>query len=528
MRGDINMDGNKGIVEEESSRKNDSTKKGHQSINHPIAQTLDISILAVFSFLKKRSSSKSSEKETLSDSLKFLQILIKAFNAVILPIQIRIMSNFYLRNKVTNPNCPALIRQASVGYLSSFLARSAFIHANRDLTVDKKTILFLQSLQLTALMTSDYKPLRVCLPAVATAFARVTRFYVERQFPFFYNVVSSGNADCVGGHSHVGNGSTGDCVGGHSHVAIAVLATASAVMSAVMSAPSTPSPTPANINSLRTYQLAYCHAVLERNARRKLATIYANDTATPEEILDRFFPFDPYLLKLGKSIQPPHIQSWKLSDNRDQSSLYFRNTFSIFAILTSECKQCLACLQQMSKIMSAYDEEPHVLHLPNGEWQQLAEIIMKAIESSNNDYENEFRFKVQVQILLQSFWKTCSYAVLSSVYQTSLEKRTSTDMKLITVNCKSSLVQSTLHLQLKVFTDLNSVLLLNVKISGSPIIICQHILVSPARRNHLQMPPILNVLESTCRFRKLAKNKSQSFVQLAQISNNFKMPTAKK
>uniref|UniRef100_A0A1A9VR67 Calcineurin-binding protein cabin-1 MEF2-binding domain-containing protein n=1 Tax=Glossina austeni TaxID=7395 RepID=A0A1A9VR67_GLOAU len=108
-------------------------------------------------------------------------------------------------------------------------------------------------------------------------------------------------------------------------------------------------------------------------------------------------------------------------------------------------KQCLACLQQMSQIMSAYDEEPYVLHLPNlsnvcldldyidrlkndfqqqidanripklfesGEWQQLAEIIMKAIESSNNDYENEFWFKdftVQVQILLQSFWNTCSY-----------------------------------------------------------------------------------------------------------------------
>ncbi|KAI9578800.1 hypothetical protein GQX74_009374 [Glossina fuscipes] len=108
-------------------------------------------------------------------------------------------------------------------------------------------------------------------------------------------------------------------------------------------------------------------------------------------------------------------------------------------------KQCLACLQQISQIMSAYDEEPYVLHLPNlsniclnkdyidrlqndfqrqidanripklfenGEWQQLAEIITKAIESSNNSYENEFWFKdfcVQIQILLQSFWNTCSY-----------------------------------------------------------------------------------------------------------------------
>lgn len=48
----------------------------------------------------------------------------------------------------------------------------------------------------------------------------------------------------------------------------------------------------------RAYQLAYCHAILERNARRKLATVYAHDTATPEETLDTFFPFDPYLLKM--------------------------------------------------------------------------------------------------------------------------------------------------------------------------------------------------------------------------------------
>ncbi|KAI9584580.1 uncharacterized protein LOC119634887 [Glossina fuscipes] len=42
---------------------------------------------------------------------------------------------------------------------------------------------------------------------------------------------------------------------------------------------------------------------------------------------------------------------------------------------------------------------------------------------------------------------------------------------------------------------------------------------SPAGRNHLRMPPILNVLESTCRFRKLAKNKNQSFVQLTQVNH---------
>lgn len=82
--------------------------------------------------------------------------------------------------------------------------------------------MFLQSLHLPALVNCHLNPLRVCLPAVATAFAGVARYF----------------------------------------------------------------------------QLAYCHAILERNARRKLATVYANDTATPEEVLETFFPFDPYILKL--------------------------------------------------------------------------------------------------------------------------------------------------------------------------------------------------------------------------------------
>uniref|UniRef100_A0A1A9V7Q7 Uncharacterized protein n=1 Tax=Glossina austeni TaxID=7395 RepID=A0A1A9V7Q7_GLOAU len=60
-----------------------NTKKEHQSMNHPIVQTLDISMLEIFNFLKKRSFSESSEKETLNDSLKFLEILIKAFDALI-------------------------------------------------------------------------------------------------------------------------------------------------------------------------------------------------------------------------------------------------------------------------------------------------------------------------------------------------------------------------------------------------------------------------------------------------------------
>lgn len=59
----------------------------------------------------------------------------------------------------------------------------------------------------------------------------------------------------------------------------------------------------------RTYQLAYCHSILERNARRKLALIYTNETAMPEDCLDTNYPFDPYVLKKsGKRIEPIYMQ----------------------------------------------------------------------------------------------------------------------------------------------------------------------------------------------------------------------------
>jgi len=51
---------------------------------------------------------------------------------------------------------------------------------------------------------------------------------------------------------------------------------------------------------MRTYQLAYCHTVLERNARNacQLPILYGRKDPMPEETLDIFFPFDPYILPL--------------------------------------------------------------------------------------------------------------------------------------------------------------------------------------------------------------------------------------
>lgn len=283
---------------------------------HPIAQTLDMCMEQMFAFFDRFNviQDEGNKKTTNSQAIEFLSILEKAFDNVILPshnthhVQFLVfyVCSFksalgekfleFLWNKMRDPNESAVIRQAAVGYIASLLARSktlsldvlknylkdlcewahqyiqrcdqyranGSLKANlvffsvcqaifyviafrsRDLTADKKGLLFLQSLQLSALVTCNFNPLRVCLPAVATAFAGVTR----------------------------------------------------------------------------AYQLAYCHAILERNARRKLATVYANDKATPEETLDTFFPFDPYLLKIsGRRIQPNYLQYQPAEDDDDSNSV---------------------------------------------------------------------------------------------------------------------------------------------------------------------------------------------------------------
>lgn len=117
---------------------------------------------------------------------------------------------------------------------------------SRDLTNSPENLTFLQSLQLSTLVTCHLNPLRVCLPAVATAFAGVTR----------------------------------------------------------------------------AHQLAYCHTILERNARRKLAMVYQNDIVMPDETLDTSFPFDPYLLKKSNVYITNIYQHYQPSDDEDPNGIH--------------------------------------------------------------------------------------------------------------------------------------------------------------------------------------------------------------
>uniref|UniRef100_A0A182VU30 RNA polymerase I-specific transcription initiation factor RRN3 n=1 Tax=Anopheles minimus TaxID=112268 RepID=A0A182VU30_9DIPT len=264
------------------------------TMKHPVAETLDQYMEIVFNYIEQ-----TVKVDGQGDRL--FKIILNQFETHILPthnsdhgqfimfyicsFKLSYAEHFIssLWKNVNNLNKPPGVRQTSVGYIASMLARAKFVplsylksmllemsnwvhnyiqrcdsmHYNQSLkahlvfysvcqaifyvvafranhlTSSSKNLTFLQSLQLSSIVTCQLNPLRVCLPTVATAFAGITR----------------------------------------------------------------------------AYQLAYCHTILERNARRKLATVYKNSTQLPEDCLETFFPFDPYMLKKsGKRIEPFYLQ----------------------------------------------------------------------------------------------------------------------------------------------------------------------------------------------------------------------------
>lgn len=188
----------------------------------------------------------------------------------------------WLWGRVRNPNVPPVLRQSSVGYLASLVARgnfvsislitrvitemSTWIHSyiaaqdslecansdirihtvfyaicqalfyviafrHKDLVSTKKNLVLLQSLNLTKIVACKLNPLRMCLPVVVQHFAAVTR----------------------------------------------------------------------------TYQLAYCYSVMEHNARTNLPVLETSNRLT--SWIDTFFPFDPYILpRSGVKISAIYLQ----------------------------------------------------------------------------------------------------------------------------------------------------------------------------------------------------------------------------
>lgn len=68
----------------------------------------------------------------------------------------------------------------------------------------------------------------------------------------------------------------------------------------------------------KSHQLVYCQTILERNARHRLATVYSNEIAMPDQTLDIINPFDAYLLKKsGRRISSLYLQHLSSAEDAD-------------------------------------------------------------------------------------------------------------------------------------------------------------------------------------------------------------------
>lgn len=133
----------------------------------------------------------------------------------------------------------------------------------------------------------------------------------------------------------------------------------------------------------RTYQLAYCHTILERNARRKLALVYTNDTSMPEDCLDTNYPFDPYILKKsGKRIQPIYMQ-YQSSETDDCEINNDVKPISSTGIQIPGVQQSLQLLQQQgrkrlesSSVLNGCDDIDDFIIVDNNKRQKIQELSM--------------------------------------------------------------------------------------------------------------------------------------------------------
>ncbi|ALC40408.1 Tif-IA, partial [Drosophila busckii] len=262
-------------------------------LEHPIGQMLDICLLKFFKFLddKCRPQPNSTEEQRIAQS-RFFKTLVRTFDEVLLPtlnthhVQFVIFYVCSLRpayaeaflstlwQKVQNPNVSSIIRHQSVSYIASFLARSKFVPLSTIIYYLKEMSAWANSY----INDSDEFSSKNCsLKANMVFFSVCQGMFYLIAFRARDLTINQKNLAML---NTLQLSRLAMCHFNPLRYCLPPVATAFAGVT-------------------RTYQLAYCHTVLERNARRKLATIYGHEKLMPEETLETFFPFDPFILPIS-------------------------------------------------------------------------------------------------------------------------------------------------------------------------------------------------------------------------------------
>uniref|UniRef100_A0A146LTP3 RNA polymerase I-specific transcription initiation factor RRN3 n=2 Tax=Lygus hesperus TaxID=30085 RepID=A0A146LTP3_LYGHE len=276
-------------------------------VKHPVAHTLDVSLNILYRYVR--------DDVTIAgnvnmDKLKPLfNDLVKVFEEVILPthatqhVQFLVffilglkppLCQMFIRNlwkKVTDPNIPPIIRQAAVCYIASIIARAKYI-----------SILTTQA-QLTEMATWIHKYISsqdegsVNMPAVDTRIHGV--FYATCQALFYIIAFRYKELVHNTGLSMLQSLNL-------SKIVTCRLNPLKACAPVVVS----------NFAAIaRSFQLAYCYTVIERNQRNNLPIVNCDTSGSSLNVLasvhlDSFFPFDPYLLNRTKKYVEPHYREY--------------------------------------------------------------------------------------------------------------------------------------------------------------------------------------------------------------------------
>ncbi|TDG46125.1 hypothetical protein AWZ03_007467 [Drosophila navojoa] len=276
--------------------------KPPQALEHPIGQMLDICLMKLFKFVddKCRPQPDCSDDQRIAKS-RFFKTLVHIFDEVLLPshnthhVQFVIFYACSIRpayaeifltslwQKVQNPNVSSIIRHAAVSYIASFLARAKFVPLSTITYYLKE----LSNWANNYINDSDeFSSKNSSLKANMVFFSVCQAMFYLIAFRARDLTINHKNLTLL---NTLQLSRLAMCHFNPLRYCLPPVATAFAGVT-------------------RTHQLAYCHTVLERNARRKLATIYGHDKLMPEETLETFFPFDPYILPLSnKYIEPNYL-----------------------------------------------------------------------------------------------------------------------------------------------------------------------------------------------------------------------------
>ncbi|EDV35386.1 uncharacterized protein Dana_GF22755, isoform A [Drosophila ananassae] len=266
--------------------------KSEELVDHPIGQSLDICLHMLYKFFDKKCNIKPNcTDQQRCAANRIFNILLFTFDEILLPshnthhVQFVIFFITSLRQtyseaflsslwqKVQNPNVSAIIRHGAIGYLASFLARAKFV----PLCTLTLYLMELSKWAHSYIDDSDEYSQNCSLKSNLVFFSVCQAiFYL---IAFRVRDLTATTKDLLFLQS-LQLSRLAMCHFNPLRYCLAAIATAFAGVT-------------------RTYQLAYCHTVLERNARRKLATVYGHEKCMPEETLETFFPFDPYMLKMS-------------------------------------------------------------------------------------------------------------------------------------------------------------------------------------------------------------------------------------